>query len=57
MYPDPWTFNPDRYDASSTVDGAMNMDPRKVMFGFGRRQCAGMHLAGSRLLFVPYRDP
>ena len=37
MYPDPWTFNPDRFDNTLDIDNTVNQDPRKIMFGFGRR--------------------
>ena len=37
MYPDPWTFNPDRYGNSADIENSINQDPRKVVFGFGRR--------------------
>lgn len=37
MYPDPWIFNPDRFDNTLDIDNTVNMDPRKIMFGFGRR--------------------
>lgn len=43
LYPDPHTFNPDRYDA---VEGAKEQpDPRQWVFGFGRRICPGLHIA------------
>ncbi|EJD00102.1 cytochrome P450 [Fomitiporia mediterranea MF3/22] len=44
VYPDPYVFNPDRYDAKS---GKAQPDPRQWVFGFGRRICAGMHIAES----------
>ena len=40
IYPDPNTFNPSRF---LDVDGApVQLDPRKFVFGFGRRVCPGM---------------
>jgi len=37
------TFNPARFIATS--DGAAQMDPSKIVFGYGRRVCPGAHLA------------
>ena len=50
MYPDPWAFNPDRYGNSADIENSINQDPRKVMFGFGRR-C----VQPSRAVYVPLR--
>ncbi|EUC58603.1 cytochrome P450 family protein [Rhizoctonia solani AG-3 Rhs1AP] len=44
IYPDPETFNPDRFNDTSL--------PHDTPFGFGRRRCPGMHLANSNLLIV-----
>ncbi|KAF9525565.1 OrdA protein [Crepidotus variabilis] len=44
LYPDPFTFNPERYLGSSP-----QQDPRKITFGFGRRICPGMYLAEASL--------
>ncbi|KAF9004239.1 cytochrome P450 [Cyathus striatus] len=49
LYPDPETFNPDRF---ITPDGKLNNDirnPEDVAFGFGRRICPGRHLARSSI--------
>ena len=46
IYPDPYAFNPDRFDESS---GKAQPDPRQWVFGFGRRICAGMHIAESSI--------
>ncbi|KAG6919294.1 hypothetical protein DXG01_007426 [Tephrocybe rancida] len=43
VYPNPDTFNPDRFIA--TESNPAEADPRNVCFGFGRRICPGMHLA------------
>ncbi|KAJ7771576.1 cytochrome P450 [Mycena metata] len=43
MYPDPYSFKPERW----LVDGKLNpaiMDP-EMIFGFGRRICPGRHMA------------
>ncbi|KAH9849077.1 cytochrome P450 [Lenzites betulinus] len=42
-YPDPMSFNPDRF--ACTPDKEPQADPRSVVFGFGRRICPGMQLA------------
>ncbi|CAE6501688.1 unnamed protein product [Rhizoctonia solani] len=44
IYPDPETFNPDRFNDASL--------PHEAPFGFGRRRCPGMYLANSNLLIV-----
>jgi cytochrome P450 len=41
LYPEPMTFNPSRFIATS--DSAPQLDPNKVVFGFGRRVCLGIH--------------
>ncbi|KAK1224821.1 hypothetical protein PQX77_012232 [Marasmius sp. AFHP31] len=43
MYPDPYTFNPERW----IKDGKINLAVRDITstFGFGRRQCPGRFLA------------
>ncbi|EPS92745.1 hypothetical protein FOMPIDRAFT_62158 [Fomitopsis schrenkii] len=49
MYPDPWAFNPDRYGSNADIENSINQDPRKAVFGFGRRTCPGQHLAEASL--------
>ncbi|KZO97553.1 cytochrome P450 [Calocera viscosa TUFC12733] len=47
MYPDPFTFDPDRF---STADGRVPQeDPTRWVWGFGRRVCPGQHLADAML--------
>jgi len=40
IYEDPSTFKPERF-----LQPEPERDPRQFMFGFGRRVCAGRHLA------------
>ncbi|KAG1788222.1 cytochrome P450 [Suillus plorans] len=44
MYPDPSEFRPERFLGSSP-----QLDPRKFIFGFGRRRCPGLHLVDTSL--------
>ncbi|KAG8719081.1 hypothetical protein FRC08_003699 [Ceratobasidium sp. 394] len=44
IYPDPETFNPDRF-----LDPSV---PHEYLFGHGRRRCPGMHFANSNLLIA-----
>ncbi|KAK1226584.1 hypothetical protein PQX77_010424 [Marasmius sp. AFHP31] len=50
MYPDPYTFNPERW----IKDGKINPAVRDVTagFGFGRRICPGRHLAMSSMFIT-----
>ncbi|KAI0365185.1 CyP450 monooxygenase [Pilatotrama ljubarskyi] len=51
IYPDPETFNPDRF----LKDGKLNSDardPYSFIFGFGRRICPGRHLADASLFLT-----
>ncbi|CCM01206.1 uncharacterized protein FIBRA_03254 [Fibroporia radiculosa] len=49
-YKDPFVFNPDRFVKSHGEEP--EMDPRKVMFGFGRRICAGKHFADASVFLT-----
>lgn len=42
VFPDPQTFNPDRY---LDINGNFNSVPEHIPFSMGRRQCAGEGLA------------
>ncbi|KAJ6538524.1 cytochrome P450 [Mycena vulgaris] len=44
IYPDPFVFDPERFTGASP-----QADPRDCVFGFGRRVCAGQHLAETSL--------
>ncbi|KAF8199264.1 cytochrome P450 [Mycena galopus ATCC 62051] len=45
VYPDPYSFKPERY----LLDGKLNpaMTDLNIVFGFGRRICPGRHMAAS----------
>ncbi|KAJ7491019.1 cytochrome P450 [Mycena latifolia] len=44
VYPDPFVFDPERFKGDNP-----QADPRDCVFGFGRRICAGQHLAETSL--------
>ncbi|RXW22176.1 hypothetical protein EST38_g3685 [Candolleomyces aberdarensis] len=50
-YPDPFTFNPDRFINPETgqIDYTHARDPSYVCWGFGRRACPGRYMAFSAL--------
>ncbi|RPD54265.1 cytochrome P450 [Lentinus tigrinus ALCF2SS1-6] len=51
-YPDPFEFKPERY---LTEAGTLNpdvLDPRRFMFGYGRRICPGRHFSQSSLFIT-----
>ncbi|KAF4616877.1 hypothetical protein D9613_008925 [Agrocybe pediades] len=58
VYPDPYTFNPERFiqtlerDNSSTGKYLPQPDPRQFAFGFGKRVCPGSHFAESTILLT-----
>ncbi|KAF9053665.1 cytochrome P450 [Hymenopellis radicata] len=43
LYPDPFEFKPERY--TDDTEDELNPDPRKFVFGYGRRICPGQYLA------------
>ncbi|KIJ09366.1 hypothetical protein PAXINDRAFT_87543 [Paxillus involutus ATCC 200175] len=48
LYPDPYSFNPDRYFHPAVDEAtARRRDPRMYIFGFGRRRCPGANLVES----------
>ncbi|PSR73371.1 hypothetical protein PHLCEN_2v10663 [Hermanssonia centrifuga] len=49
-YPNPGVFNPDRFVRNGELDPDVR-DPSTIAFGFGRRICAGRHLAND-ILFL-----
>ncbi|KAH9476853.1 Cytochrome P450 monooxygenase 98 [Psilocybe cubensis] len=47
-YPDPFTFNPDRFMKDGKLNSAVR-DPAHACWGFGRRICPGRYLAYSSI--------
>jgi len=45
LFSNPETFDPERYFTITDPTQKRAMDPRKWVFGFGRRICPGIHLA------------
>jgi cytochrome P450 len=50
QYPDPFTFNPERFMKRHPSD-TVQRDPRQLVFGFGRRMCPGQHV-GEASVFI-----
>ncbi|KAF9457683.1 cytochrome P450 [Collybia nuda] len=48
VYPDPFTFNPDRFMKDGKLNPAVR-DPDHAAFGFGRRACPGRYMAISAI--------
>lgn len=51
VYPEPETFNPDRWLKDRRIDDSLS-DPRSVVFGFGRRICPGRHYADASTFLI-----
>ncbi|TFK25368.1 cytochrome P450 [Coprinopsis marcescibilis] len=50
-YPDAMVYNPSRFLRNGIIDPDV-LDPRRIAFGFGRRICAGLHIANATLLMA-----
>ncbi|KAJ7639244.1 cytochrome P450 [Roridomyces roridus] len=50
IYSDPEAFRPERFIETPTH--AKEMDPREILFGYGRRVCPGSHLADLSIWLV-----
>jgi len=50
-YPEPREFKPERFLRNGQLDNSVR-DPMDIAFGFGRRICAGKHLAHSTLMLA-----
>ncbi|KAF8960404.1 cytochrome P450 [Flammula alnicola] len=48
IYPDPFTFNPDRFMKDGKIDSSVR-DPAHACWGFGRRICPGRYMAFSAI--------
>ncbi|KAH7097916.1 cytochrome P450 [Auriculariales sp. MPI-PUGE-AT-0066] len=55
LYPDPHVFRPERYFETG-ASGALNPDPRSFVFGYGRRECPGKHLADATIWLAVARS-
>ena len=49
MYPNPWVFDPERFVPRPGVEP--QTDPRKWVFGFGRRVSAHSHVKCCKIYF------
>lgn len=49
LYPDPFTFKPERFLEPTDEASKLRRNTRNHVFGFGRRQCPGMHLVDSSI--------
>ncbi|KAF9036357.1 cytochrome P450 [Panaeolus papilionaceus] len=51
LYPDPFTFNPERFLPVEVTGKQPQRDPTQFIFGFGRRICPGQYL-GDASMFI-----
>ncbi|RDX44589.1 CyP450 monooxygenase [Lentinus brumalis] len=51
VYPDPETFNPERFLKDGQINPAVQ-DPNTFVFGYGRRICPGRHFAEASLFIM-----
>jgi len=49
VYPDPFTFDPERF--VQAPGRSVQQGPRKAAFGFGRRMCPGIALADVSMFY------
>lgn len=58
LYPDPFTFSPERFVDDPKAGKKAEPDPRQFAYGFGRRVCPGMrarlHLAVYQLTSIVF---
>jgi len=47
IYPDADSFRPERFMVPTTPEMERKMNPKNLVFGFGRRNCPGKHLVDS----------
>ncbi|PFH46689.1 hypothetical protein AMATHDRAFT_69284 [Amanita thiersii Skay4041] len=52
IYPEPFSFRPERHIPSADGTTPAQRDPRTICFGFGRRVCPGMFLAEASLFLT-----
>lgn len=48
IYSDPFNFNPDRFIGLDKEE-TRKIDPRNIVFGFGRRVCVGQYFADQQI--------
>jgi len=48
IYPDPFSFKPERF-LGLNEEQAKKVDPRNMIFGFGRRVCVGQYFADQQI--------
>ncbi|KAJ6546378.1 cytochrome P450 [Mycena sp. CBHHK59/15] len=52
IYPSPFQFMPERYSRTENEVDGLNPDPRRLVFGFGRRTCPGQALADDSVFII-----